>query len=497
MKTKRSTDYWMIAIISIALFLRTFRISALTEFLGDQGRTMLIMRDFLANGIVPLVGPATLSGHNLGPVFYYLLVPGYPGGPVGMSLWVALLGVIAVALMYETTRLMFGLWPARLTSFLWAVSPLIVFDDRVIWEPNLVPFFAVLFIYLLYRAHVGWLRWMWVAMGAVVGILIQLHYPNVFFAGLTGLYLIGCVIFRLRKGAEVLRAGLWWIVGLLVALVPFMIYESAHGFENISGVLSIIKSGGGEIVGKRVMLSHAMDYSFRAFGRVLPYMALSKAPFLVSVWILLVVLMPSKKNIFFSVWFFGGIAAMARYAGIVYDHYLNFLTPVPFFLIGSVIASAKNKPWKKAVIGFVAILCLLQLIQTDVFTTGNNDIARVEGAVGKIQALVGESPFSFTLIGSRSYSDLHYRYYMKAMHVNPGEVADAGYRKFILVCDQETCPTVPEITGQSQLSVLCYEEHCKGFYPTVPLQKEWKYQSDMPITENGRQLGWLYVFERR
>ena len=212
MKTGKSIDWWWIGIICVATFLRIFRIGTLTEFLGDQGRTMLTMRDFLEGGIVPIIGPSTLSGHNVGPMFYYLLVPGYPGGPIGTSLWVALLGVLAVVVMYETARLMFGLWPARLSALLWAVSPLIVFADRVIWEPNLVPLFAALYIYLLYRVHMHWFRWAWVSLGAVVGILVQLHYPNVFFIGLTGLSLVGSMVFRLRDVTYTWKAITLWSV---------------------------------------------------------------------------------------------------------------------------------------------------------------------------------------------------------------------------------------------------------------------------------------------
>ncbi len=494
---RSNADWWWIGIICVSFFLRIFRIETLTEFLGDQGRTMLVMRDFLEAGIMPLVGPSTLSGHYLGPVFYYLLVPGYLGGPVGMSIWVALFGVAAVIAMYETARLMFGVWPARLVSLLWAVSPLIVIADRIIWEPNLVPFFAVLYIYLLYRAHLYWRPWVWVALGSVVGILIQIHYPNVFFVGLTGVYLVGCMIFRLKNVTHTLKAVLLWSAGLIVMMVPFFIYEYANGFENIAGVTSIILGSDGLAQGKRAMLGHVVDYAFRVFGQALPFMRLTISPWLISAWVLFIIFRPSKKNLFFSLWFFGGLVSMGKYTEVVYDHYLNFLTPVPFLFIGSVVYSVRNTLWKNVIYGFVILLCVLQLMQTDVFARGNNDIARVEAAVTEIKSIVGPDPFSFTLIGSQSYSDLHYRYYMNALHLNPVSFADTKYQKFMLVCDNEVCPTVNDITTLTQLPILCYEEHCKEFYPKLPLQKEWKYQRDLPLRANGRQLGRLYIFDRQ
>lgn len=497
MKIVKTADWWKIGIICISFFLRVFRLESLTEFLGDQGRTMLVMRDFLEGGTIPLIGPSTLSGHNLGPVFYYLLAPGYIGGPVGMSLLMVLYGVLAVFFLYEVSYLMFGKWPARLSSLLWAVSPLIIYADRVIWEPNLVPFFSVLFVYLLYKGHGRWHYGTWASLGAVAGVLIQLHYPNVFFVGLTLLYFIGSVVLRHQAVVRVCKAGLWWVLGFVVAMSPFLIYEYTHGFENIGGIASIIVGSTGLALGKRAMLLHVVDYAFRVFGQALPYMKLTMAPWLIAAWICFVLFRPTRKNVFFSIWFFGGLVAMAKYTEVVYDHYLNFLTPVPFLVIGSVLHSVRNKRVKNIVGACVFFLCVLQLTHADIFARGNNDIARLDSVTAYIKSIVGEAPFSFTLIRSRSYSDLHYRYYMKVMNVTPVPFTDDSHQKFILICDHDDCPSVAEVTAMPEVPVLCYEEHCKEYYPKIPLMREWKYETDITIGKKEREYGRLYVFGRR
>ena len=497
MKTRRVTDWWLVGIITAAFFLRVFRIESLTEFLGDQGRTMLVMRDFLERGVIPLAGPSTLSGHNLGPLFYYLLIPGYIGGPVGMSVWMAVLGVCAVLLIHATLRSMFGVWPARLSTLLWVTSPLLVASDRVIWEPNLVPLFAVLYIYLLYRAHLHRSRFLWAAIGAVVSILVQLHYPNVFFAGLTGIYLLGNLATRRRNLSEVLASGLWWTAGFLVLTLPFIVYEVTTGFSDITGIGSIMLGNNAQMPGKRAMVGHVVDYAFRVFGKSLPFMNLSLSPWLISAWVTFVLLFPSKKNVFFSLWFFGGLAAMARYTGVVYDHYLNFLTPVPFFIIGSVLASVRKRPWSAVITAVVALLCIMQLMNTDVLSRGTNDIPRTRAAVTEMKAIAGGRPFSFTLINSRSYSDLHYRYFMNVSGLNPLPATDAGYPVFMLVCDSDDCPDVSDITAISELPVLCFEGHCSEFYPSLPLRKEWAYRRDVWVSVGGNTPGRIYVFERR
>ncbi len=497
MKIVKTTDWWKIGIICISFFLRVFRLESLTEFLGDQGRTMLVMRDFLEGGIIPLIGPSTLSGHNLGPVFYYLLAPGYIGGPVGMSLLMVLYGTMAVFVFYEVASLMFDKWTARLSSFLWAVSPLIIYADRVIWEPNLVPFFSVLFVYLLYKGHSRWHYATWASAGAVVGILVQLHYPNVFFAGLTLMYFIGSVLLRRQTVVRAYKAGLWWSLGFVVAMAPFLIYEYTHGFENIGGITLIIVGSTGLALGKRAMLGHVVDYAFRVFGQALPYMKLTTSPWLIAAWICVVLFKPTRKNVFFSIWFFGGLVAMAKYTEVVYDHYLNFLTPVPFLFIGSLIHSVRNKHGKNILRACVFFLCVLQLIHTDIFSQGNNDIARLRQVTANIKSIVKEAPFSFTLIRGRSYSDLHYRYYMKVMQVTPVSFADATSQKFILICDQKDCPSVAEVTAMPEVPVLCYEDHCKQYYPKIPLMRVWKYETDITIGNFEGEYGRLYIFDRR
>lgn len=499
MKKADRQDFWKLGIIFIAAILRVFRLESLTVFLGDQGRTMLVMKDFVEHGVIPLAGPTTLTGHHLGPIFYYLLVPGYliSQGPIGVSLWMAILGVVATLVLYETITLMFGVRPARAVSLLWAVSPYLVAPDRVIWEPNLVPLFSLLFIYLLYRAHHLWKPWLWIALGSVVGVLLQLHYPNIFFIGLTGGYFVGVVIIRMRKVSEVVIAGAWWFVGCVIMLAPFLWYEYLHGFTDITGVVSVIANGGSMHIGKRAMLDSGLDYAYRVFGRAFPYMSRQPAVLLLGLTALFTLWKRSKKNIFFAGWIFGGIAAMTRYSGVVHDHYLYFLIPVPFLFIGSVLSILPNVTWQKVGYGIVAVLCAVQLYNTDMLKPANDDIHRVSTSVQFIKKVIKQSSFSFTLVNSPSFSDLHYRYYMKVMNLTPKPVTDKEYPLLVVVCDEKKCPSAMELINRNTIPAICFDYHCEGTYPEISLVTDWAYVNDWPVWVNGAKLGRLYVFDRR
>lgn len=492
-------DWVLVALLAVSLFLRVFRLDSLTEFLGDQGRTMLILYDWMHRGVFPLAGPTTLSGHHLGPFFYYLLLPGYvfgSGGPVGVSLWVALLGVFATYMLYKAVYSIYGRLPALAVSALYAVSPAIVTQDRIIWEPNLVPFFAIMFAWLFIQQHhrVSFRRVM--AQGAVCGVLVQLHYPNLFFLALLAIVSFGHSV-RMRDWGYIPRATLGWCLGFFAVLSPFLFYEYTHGFSDIRGIADVIVSSG-STMGKRETLLHAWDYMTRVVGKMLPGMGAPLVLVLFSGWIVFLVGHFTGWNMFWTVWFVFGVLAMARYSGVVYDHYLNFLIPVPFFMAGSVLASVRGRLWRIAAYAGVAAVCIMQLMRTDIFAPGVRDIGRTDAAVRSMREYIGGQPFSFTLTGSRSFSDLHYRYYMRVYGLHPSAVSDRSYATFMLVCDGNTCPSAASVlSGPDELPVMCYDEHCSGSYPVVRLAKEWKYRTGMAVSEHPAIGGRIYVFDRR
>jgi len=245
------------------------------------------------------------------------------------------------------------------------------------------------------------------------------------------------------------------------------------------------------------MVIAIVDYAYRVFGRLIPHMSRNPAAIFLFFSFMFTFFRPSKKNIFFFVWLVGGIIAMTQYKEVVHDHYLYFLVPVPFFMVGSYISSLKHPAWRMAVYGIVILLCGYQLMKTDVFGAGRNDIARVSLSVKYIQSKVASEPFSFTLIKSRSYSDLHYRYYMEDFGMSPSSATSSSYTQLFVVCDSDECPTAQAITSMSELPILCFEEHCRQYYPSLLLYKEWKYVRDEAVISMGKELGRIYTFERK
>jgi len=91
-------------ILSLAFFLRVYRIDQLLGFYYDQGRDALVIWDLIHNGKFFLIGPTTgIEGVFRGPFYYYLITPFYwlgNGNPVWPSVFLSLTTVFASFLLY-------------------------------------------------------------------------------------------------------------------------------------------------------------------------------------------------------------------------------------------------------------------------------------------------------------------------------------------------------------------------------------------------------------
>jgi len=411
----------------------------------------------------------------------------------------ALFGIGAVVLLYQLVKEISGEKAAIAVSILWAVSPAIVTADRIIWEPNLVPFFSLLFIFLLYRAHHDSKPLVYTAfLGAVSGILVQLHYPDMIFPGLFVLYCAGLYVTKQSSLRSSAIRFLVWLGGFGVTLAPFIVYELRHGFADIAGIVSVMGEGGSFGVGKRVMLHLGLDYASRVTGRMVPLLTPFITGALLVSWGWHLMRRFRLYHVFLFVWFAVGLIAMVRFRGVVHDHYLYFLLPVPFLVLGSVLSEVRGKFAWSAVAVFIVFVAVYQITKTDVLLPGTGDIPRVTQAVSAVSARIGSAPFSFTLINSRSFSDLHYRYEMAAAGLSPHPVTDRSYSMLALICDSSNCPPVADIIRRQVLQVVCYDEHCSGEYPQVQLTADWKYLDTATIAgENGKAAGAVYFFRRK
>ena len=474
---KRKHFFLALVLFLIALFLRVYRISYLTDFLGDQGRTLLVIYESFVTKSIPLVGPPVLTGQHLGPFFYYFI--GIPlilfnFNPLAVAIFMSCIGAFSVLLVLYLGIKLFDFWTGFFMALLYAVSPVLITQSRQIWEPTPIPFFVLLFIISLFHIYEKRNFSYFLLTGLTLGILIQLHYPNIFLFFPTALVFF-TTLFKRRKN-ESLRQIMGWTVGSIgvffLMLSPFFLYESRTGFSDVREVIyaSLFPVA---MVNNTPLFYTLFDFSSRIFRNLYPFGYIwTSIPFAV-----VIILAPFyKKNFwhtFFVVWFILGIASISLYKGVVFNHYLSFLVPIPFLLLGSFTHTATNVYFRKIVFIFLLVVVFISVSKTDIFFDGQHDLTRVERLTDRMIKLSENKPFSFTLITSNSFSDLHYRYFFAIKKHVPKEIVRTDYNKLFIICEKQPCPTKLEITDVNTVSVLCYDEHCRGQYPIIDL-RFWK-----------------------
>lgn len=168
----------LIAILALALFLRTYRVADFLGFWFDQGRDAKVVWDIWHSGKLTLIGPTTgIEGIFLGPFYYYLITPAYMlggGNPVYPAVFLALLNVIAIVFLYKLGEEYFGPNVGLLAAFITALSQQFVSYQRWLSNPNPLPLFAIITLYSLLRGR-------WWLVGLSAGLSLQLEAASATF----------------------------------------------------------------------------------------------------------------------------------------------------------------------------------------------------------------------------------------------------------------------------------------------------------------------------
>jgi hypothetical protein len=187
-----------------------------------------------------------------------------------------------------------------------------------------------------------------------------------------------------------------------------------------------------------------------------------------------VIIYRRKWQVLMGLWFLGGIFFVSFYKGALFDHYLYFLLPFPFFLFGGILAQFGKKTHRNLLYGVIVIISLFHIRSTDIGRNGYGDVRRTHATTREIVRQAGSKRFAFGLISSRSYSDLHYRYYFLLQKAVPEYVTERSFEILFLVCETEICPEPQDITGNRKVTMICYDFYCSGDYPSLDVT-QWEF----------------------
>lgn len=437
----------LIFVLSIAIFFRFWQIRDYVVFLGDEGRDMIVMRDIFVDKRLPFLGPtASVGGFYLGPIYYWMAAPFLylaDFDPVGPAYFVAIIGVLTVFLLYKFLKEAVGYWPAMLASLLYATAPLVVRYSRSSWNPNPLPFFALLMMYLIYLAITKKKPLFFLGAGACFGIAVQLHYLAsilVFVAGL--------IILINTNYKNWTKVTFFSTVGFLITFSPFLAFEIRHNFPNFRTILEFVTRGSN--VGFKTFNIFWLTFDtgnimLEEISRVMETIYTKIAFLLLSVLGFLALKMnwnnKQIRSLFLVslIWFFGGILSLRLYTGQIYDYYFGSIFPSPFLLLGLVFYALWEKRIAKIAIVLSTIFILYVFLNNGFYKTPPNKILDQTQEIAQFVIDKTESkPYNFALI-SKSNSDHAYRYFLEVKNEKPTELETLITEQLIVVCESKKC----------------------------------------------------------
>jgi hypothetical protein len=236
-------------ILVLATALRFVGLEGRGPWDADQGHDMLVLRAFVSQGTVPLLGPPTSIGDfHHGALYYYLLAPfALVSGsdPLVVVAAVAAAGVAAVAVTWWLARAIGGSVAGIAAALLMAVSSSAIEESTFIWNPNLIALSSVVALACAWRAWTTRRTAWWLGAAAGVAVTMQCHV----LGSILLVPVVALLVADARRGTpaerrEVLGAGLGGLVLIVLTYVPLAIHELGHEFDETRAAVDFLGGGG-------------------------------------------------------------------------------------------------------------------------------------------------------------------------------------------------------------------------------------------------------------
>lgn len=481
-KRNRTEAFFLAAILLFGAFLRLYRIDEYMTFLGDEGRDAILVRRLLVDYDPILIGPGTSIGNMyLGPLYYYFVAPALlfaNFSPAGPSVMIALLGVATVFLVWFITREWFGRFGALIAAFLYALAPVVIVYSRSSWNPNIMPFFALLCVYATWRV---WTkkeyRWL-IVLGISYAFVMQSHYLGLLLAPTFGLFgLLSFIAVRNSKTERKLltRNAVRGLVIFAALMSPLLIFDYRHGWINANAMKKFFTERQTTVSARpwnalpniRPIIEEFITRTFTAYkedvGRFFTYLLgsiylVGMAKYALTNFRKLKDL-PTSRQAFFLlfVWVFVAIVGLSLYKQEIYDHYYGIIFAAPFILFGGIVQEIV-KLNKRNILGipmpnkgYLLVVILLAFLLPNYISASplkyppNRQLQRTMEAAEKIRDEAGGKKFNLAVIAERNYEDA-YQYFLEkwgtgVTDIDPLRAEETVADQLFVVCElpKEKC----------------------------------------------------------
>lgn len=449
----------LLGILLTGAVLRLYRIGEYMTFLGDEGRDAIIVRRFLENFDLFLIGPGTSVGDMyLGPLYYYFISLGLwvsNFSPVGPSVQIALFGVLTVGLVWFIGRKLFGRVAGNLAAFLYAISPTVIVFSRSSWNPNIMPFMSLVMVYSLWKTWKYSPRWL-IVTGIFFAFVLQSHYLGLIMAPFIGVYwLVGLFKYSRKKALRgYVKYSLFGIIIFLILMSPLLIFDIRHNWINLNGLISLIAGNEGGTSSFRLNpIPHLLPTINIVGTRLIAGRDVLLGGYMGALLLGSTFLIFSKKYVdikykdaflFLYLWLGMGVLGLSLYSFEIYDHYMGFLFAAPFLILGGLAQMLINKAKIRGtwIVLTLLIFLVFAAINNSPFKyQPNNQLRNTEQVASKVVEVSGSNPFNFALISENNYEDAYMFFFEKwgasFVKIDPQNWENTIVDQLLVVCELE------------------------------------------------------------
>ncbi|MBI4038750.1 glycosyltransferase family 39 protein [Candidatus Daviesbacteria bacterium] len=284
----KKTYIILLLILLLGLFFRIYKLEIFYSWGHDQDLFAWIAKDILVDYHPRLIGQETsITGVFIGPLFYYLIALSFAVfkmNPLSAAIVTTTISLFTILSIYWVFNKFFGLSAGLIGSFLYAVSPGVVFGDRWVVPTQPTPLWTIWYFYVLFSILNGNLKVL-IPLSILVGLIWHVHIAFI------PLLILLPVAFLLSEKRDKLRFSLKSItISLLIFFVlisPFFAFEFRHNFQQtksligatyqdrgdltgLERLIKVLSSGGRALVGTFVLSNTAIELE-QSFTVTMPF----------------------------------------------------------------------------------------------------------------------------------------------------------------------------------------------------------------------------------
>ncbi len=459
-------------LLAITSFTHLYRIDKTFTFQGDEARDILIAKKMIDTKRPILLGPETSVGNMyLGPLYYYFITPALMASqmhPMGPAILVGIFGILTTLLIFLWGSKKFGLFGGFIAGMFYALSPVMLHYSRSSWNPNIVPFFAVLLLYVMDLKP----RLSWILLGICAGALFQLHYVALVAIFITAMLLLyrDYKVISIKEFVSHIALA---IAAFIVVSGPFWLFEMRHDFVDtrafftyISNKSSITSDGPGylqrfsnniSLITNGIVGSQSISltkvptwiyYSSSIFLFLFPIFFVNNKKFI------------NSKNILW-LYLVGTLIIVSLLKETMNIHYISHIFPIIALMFGALVSSSKIII---KIISFIFVLAIFiwsyNTLSYNLIEKSSIQVERAQTIADYIVSQAAGRPYN--VVNAQGSSTTTIQYYL-SLSDNPPK--NTLQDLIFDVCEQGPCSIDDEtsvllfLTGPTHPSIAEYLGH--------------------------------------